>query len=202
MFVQVIQGPVADAGRLREQFDTWVRDLLPGAAGWLGVTGGVADDGTFIAMVRFESESAARANSDRPEQGEWWARTASAFAGEPTFRDSTQVSVETPGDPSRAGFVQVMQGQVSDIKRALELLEEEDAEMREQRPDVLGRVMAGQEDGSWTMEIFFTSEDDARRGEQQQMPPAMEKRMGELQSISTGEPTFLDLRDPWIYAGS
>ena len=34
---------------------------------------GMCDDGTFVALARFESAEAARRNSDRPEQGEWWA---------------------------------------------------------------------------------------------------------------------------------
>ena len=29
-------------------------------------------DGRMVALVRFDSEEAARRNSDRPEQGAWW----------------------------------------------------------------------------------------------------------------------------------
>ena len=69
MFIQVIQGKVADAEGLRAAMDRWGRDLQPGATGWLGTTGGITDDGTFVATVRFDSEDAARRNSERPEQG-------------------------------------------------------------------------------------------------------------------------------------
>ncbi len=86
MFVQVIQGQVADAERAHAAVDQWARDLAPGATGWLGSTGGVTEDGRFIALARFESEEAARRNSDRPEQDRWWAETARLFTTEPTFK--------------------------------------------------------------------------------------------------------------------
>ena len=68
MFVQVIEGRVQDAAALRAAIDDWFQQVAPGATGWLGSTGGVTEDGRAIALVRFESEQAARENSDRPEQ--------------------------------------------------------------------------------------------------------------------------------------
>ncbi|MGE5763508.1 MAG: hypothetical protein ACM3ZF_06425, partial [Mycobacterium leprae] len=64
---------------MRAAFERWVEELAPGAAGWLGSTAGVTDDGRFIGLARFESEQAARRNSDRPEQGRWWAETSKLF---------------------------------------------------------------------------------------------------------------------------
>ena len=66
MFVQVIQGKVSDAAAVRARMDTWMKELAAGADGWLGSTAGVTDDGDFVALARFESEEAARRNSDRP----------------------------------------------------------------------------------------------------------------------------------------
>ncbi|HZC25534.1 MAG TPA: hypothetical protein VE287_00840, partial [Actinopolymorphaceae bacterium] len=68
MFVQVMQGHVDDPAALKAAVDRWMTDLAPTATGWLGSTAGVAKDGTAVAMVRFESAAAARANSERPEQ--------------------------------------------------------------------------------------------------------------------------------------
>jgi hypothetical protein len=76
MFVQVIQGQVSDTAKMRAQLDKWVAEFAPGAEGWLGSTSGVTDDGTFVSLARFESPEAARQNSERPEQGEWWDETA------------------------------------------------------------------------------------------------------------------------------
>ena len=64
MFVQVIQGQVADAEQAHAALDRWAEELAPNAAGWLGTTAGVTDDGQLIMLARFESEAAARRNSE------------------------------------------------------------------------------------------------------------------------------------------
>ena len=99
---------MADAERLRQQLDRWNEELRPGAAGFLGTTGGVSDDGRGVFLARFDSAAAAQANSDRPEQGQWWADTASCFDGEVTFTDSEDVETYLAGGSDDAGFVQVM----------------------------------------------------------------------------------------------
>ena len=114
VFVQVIQGQVSDAGMVHAALDRWAKDLAPGADGWLGSTAGVTDDGTFVALARFESEEAARRNNDRPEQDRWWTETAKLFTTQPGFRDSRDVVVDVNGEPDEAGFVQVMQGTGTD----------------------------------------------------------------------------------------
>lgn len=199
MFVQVIQGEVADKEKARERLESWVSELGPRAEGWLGSTGGVTDDGTLVLLARFASEDAARANSERPEQGEWWAETEKVFQGQPSFKDSLTVLSDCPGDPDTAGFVQVMQGQMSDPDRAAQMFGE-DLDFSDYRPDILGRLLATHDGGAWTMAIYFTSEEDARAGEQKEPPPEMAQRMAELQSLSVGPPTFLDLRDPWLHS--
>jgi hypothetical protein len=200
MFVQVIQGPVSDAGQARAQMDRWMSDLAPSAEGWLGSTGGVTDDGTLVAVVRFESEEAAMRNSDRPEQGEWWKGMEALFTGEPEFRNSSEVDVDTPGDPSTAGFVQVMQGKSSDPARVRELMAQDPTDWANFRPDILGSVSATHEGGDWTMAIYFTSEADAREGEKKEPPPEMQAIMQEMDSLSIGEQRFYDIRDPWLDA--
>ena len=134
MFVQVIQGRVSDAAQVHAQLDRWAADLAPEAVGWLGTTAGVTDDGTLVALARFESEEAALQNSDRPQQTAWWEQTATLFTEEPVFRNSTSVDVDTPGDPSRAGFVQVMQGRSSDPDRVRELMANDPSDWQEYRP--------------------------------------------------------------------
>lgn len=200
MFVQVIQGKVSDAAAVRARMDTWMKELAAGADGWLGSTAGVTDDGDFVALARFESEEAARRNSDRPEQTAWWEETAKLFEGEPTFLESTDVDVDTPGDPDRAGFVQVMQGRTSQPDRARELMASDPTDWAGFRPEILGTVTANHDDGRWTMVIYFTSEAEAREGEQKEPPEEVAKLMKELDALSVGEPTFLDLRDPWLHS--
>jgi len=163
VFVQVIQGQVSDATRVRAQLDKWVTEVAPGAVGWLGSTAGVSDDGRLIALARFESEQAAQQNSDRPEQTVWWDQTAKLFTDEPVFHNSTSVEVDTPGDPSQAGFVQVMQGRSSDPDRARELMANDPTDWQEFRPEILGTVSVGHDGDAWTMAIYFISEDGCSR---------------------------------------
>ena len=200
MFVQVIQGHVSDAVQMRAQLDKWAEEVSPGAVGWLGSTSGVTDDGTLIALARFESADAARQNSDRPEQTAWWGQTARLFTAEPVFRNSTSVEVDTPGDPSKAGFVQVMQGRSSDPDRARELMASDPVDWQKLRPDILGTVSVGHDGDAWTMAIYFTSEQSAREGEKKEPPPEMQEMMREMDALTIGEPVFFDLRNPWLHA--
>jgi hypothetical protein len=200
VFVQVIQGQVADAEQARAALDRWAQELAPGATGWLGSTAGVTDDGRFIALARFESEEAARRNSDRPEQDRWWAETARLFTGEATFSDSDDVVVDVVGDPGGAGFVQVMQGRGSDTDRARELMGQDSSAWADFRPDILGSVAALHEDGAYTMAIYFTSEEEAREGERKEPPPELAAQMEEMDAMSEGVPEFFDLREPWFYS--
>ena len=137
VFVQVIQGQVDDAGKVRAAMDRWAAELAPGADGWLGSTAGVTEDGRFIGLARFESEEAARRNSDRPEQDRWWAETSRLFRGEASFRDSSDVTLDLPGDPDQAGFVQVMQGRGTDPDRARELMADDSPAWAASRPDII-----------------------------------------------------------------
>jgi hypothetical protein len=199
MFVQVITAKVADPAGARAALDRWVQELAPGADGWLGSTTGVTDDGQLVAIARFESEAAARRNSDRPEQGEWWANTAKLFDGEATFRDSENVVPDVRGNPDEAGFVQVMQGeQGPDADRAQELMNENPDEWAAFRPEILGSLGITHTDGTWTMVLYFTSEADAREGESKEPPPELQAQMAEMDKLSVGVPTFFDLRDPWL----
>lgn len=84
-------------------------ELAPGANGWLGSIAGVAEDGRFIESERFESESTAKRNSDRPEQSEWWEETAKLIS-EPYFRDCNEVDEYKGSGSNDAGIVQVYPG--------------------------------------------------------------------------------------------
>jgi len=197
VFAQIIRGKVSDPTAVRPVVDRWMTELGPTAKGWLGSTSGITDDNEVFVLVRFETEEAARANSERPEQGAWWAEMEKLFDGEPRFQDSNDVQVDTSGDPDAAGFVQVMTGQVTDPVRAKQLMAEQ-PDMRTLRPDILGSVSVSLVDGKWTMVIYFTSEADAREGETKAMPPEALKAMEEMQALSVGQPEFLDLKTPWL----
>src|SRR6202045_503095 len=199
MFVQVIRGQVSDPEQMHAALDRWSEQLAAGAPGWLGSTAGVTEEGRFVALARFESEDAARRNSDRPEQGQWWMEISKLFTGEGTFRDSSDVTADVNGDPDTAGFVQVMQGRGSDPERTRELMAQNPDDWAAFRPDVIGSVAVGHEGGAYTMAMYFTSEEAAREGERTEPPPQLKAQMEEMNQLSVGEPEFLDLRQPWLY---
>jgi hypothetical protein len=196
MFVQVIEGRVADPEALQRQLDKWRSDVAPGASGWLGATSGTTADGRSIAVVRFESEDAARQNEKRPEQDAWWSETAKVFDGEPTFSESNDVEVDQTGDPGQAGFVQVMRGQTSDAERAREIMNDSSFDWRTMRPEILAMVSINEPEGRWTNVIYFTDESAAREGEAKEMPAEAQEMMQELMSLSVGEVQYFDLKQP------
>jgi hypothetical protein len=200
VFVQVIQGQAPDAGKLRAALDRWAQELAPGATGWLGSTAGVTEDGRFIALARFESEEAARRNSDRPEQDRWWAETSQLLTGEATFEDSSDVTLDLAGNPDDAGFVQVIQGRGSDPDRARELMGQDSSAWAAFRPEIIGSVAVGHEGGAYTMAMYFTSEAAAREGERKEPPPELRAQMEEMAALSVGEPEFFDLKQPLLYS--
>lgn len=198
MFVQVIQGHVADADRLHRQMDEWMETLRPGAAGFLGSTAGVADDGQAICFARFESAAAAQANSNRPEQGQWWADTESCFDGEVTFTDSEDVDTYLAGGSNDAGFVQVMKSHDVDREQVHAMDREFEAVAATFRPDLIGgtRVWTGPD--TCIDVAYFTSEAEAREGERKEMPPEFADRAGEFEEMMKNT-EFLDLHQPWLY---
>ena len=198
MFIQVIQGRTSDADGLRAAIDRWEKDLAPGTVGWLGTTGGVTADGRAIAVVRFESEEAARRNSERPEQDRWWRETEKLYDGGATFRESSDVVVDLQGDPDRAGFVQIMQGRTSDPARARQLMTQDPDMWAKFRPDVLGSVEALHDGGAYTMVLYFTSEAEAREGERKEVPLELRATMDEMEKLTVEQPEFFDLEQPML----
>jgi hypothetical protein len=198
MFAQVIHGQVTDAPALQALGERWYAELSPGATGWLGSTTGVTADGVFVIFAWFESAESARRNSDRPEQGEWWAEAEQCFSGEPAFGDYDGVIKVRNGGVAEAGFVQLMLGQTSNPARERELSElftEQDPGVR---ADILGGLVGISDDGHFAQAFYFSSEAEAREGEKQPMPAEFAESFAEEQQLTT-EMRFLDLTDPKTY---
>ena len=195
MFIQVITGEVADAAALESALDRWRSEVRPGGTGFLGSTSGVTADGRFVALARFESAEAARANSDRAEQGAWWSEAEKCFAGPVTFHDCTEVDTFRGGGSDEAGFVQVMQGR-ADRQRLRALDERVEAVLPDLRPDLLGSVRARGGD-QYTEAAYFTSEAEARAGEAKPPPAELAEAMREWQDVM-GPIAYYDLPRPKI----
>jgi hypothetical protein len=193
MFIQIIQGKCTRQDECREMGERWLRELAPGADGWLGGTYGFTDDDQFMAIVRFDSRESAQANGARPEQGAWWQEMERLFDGPVEFHDCDDVTLMLEGGSDDAGFVQVIRGKVDDATTMKKMTT--DTEMlHEMRPDIIGGTLAIEEDGTFIETIAFTDEESARRGEQVPMPDdvrqAMESAMHDV--------TYADLHHPWF----
>jgi hypothetical protein len=189
MFVQVLRGRVLDAAGVTRQLDRWLEELSPQAAGWLGSTAGVTDDDRFIASFRFDTVEAARTNSDRSEQTAWWNET-SKYLDTARFHDCELVQEYKAGGSDDAGFVQVIQGRVLDPAGYREASLKQAGSPRD---DVIGGLIAWA--GShFTEVVYFTSEEEARRGERTpQQRVALEKTWPLTQDLE-----YFDLRAPWL----
>jgi hypothetical protein len=200
MFVQVISGKVVDEAGAREQDARWQRDLRPGATGYLGSTWGTTDDGRFLATIRFDTPENARRASDRPQQGEWWSEMEK-YVSDVEFHDCSKVLTFFGGGSDDAKFVQVMRGRVTD-RSTLDGMEARTAEferaMHEFRPDVLGETIAYHDDGDgYTDIVYFTSEADARAGEQKAPTGEAKDLLDQVMSAITVDEYF-DLRTPTL----
>ncbi len=197
MFVQIIEGKTNDAEGLMAQGEKWQDDVRPGAVGYLGVTAGVAADGRSIAIVRFESEEAARANSERPEQGAWFQEMQKYYDGEPTFAETSDTTEHLGGGSNDAGFVQIMK--VNDVDRAtVERLDGSFEKIAHLRPDLLGILRVWTGPGSYVEAAYFTSEAEARAAESAEMPDEVQAVMAEFAPIMA-KTEFIDLPNPQLH---
>lgn len=197
MFVQFIEGSVGDPEELRRQMDRWLSDHAD-AVGWLGATAGVTPDGTGFIAARFSSAEDAQRNADRPEQGQWWERTAQCFSGPVEFTDCTEVETMLGGGSDDARFVQVIHGRMTDRARAMELFDGVGDQLASLRPDILGGYFALHGDDGYTQVVYFTSEEDARAGEAQEATDEAAGLDDEYARLQAEPPRYLDLPDPWL----
>lgn len=197
MFVQIIEGKTSDGKALAERGESWQQELRPGAEGFLGVTAGTTADGRAITIVRFESEEAARANSERPEQGEWWAETAKLYDGEPTFAESSDVTEWMGGGSNEAGFVQVMKSTGAN-RAKLDEMDKAFEPFADARPDLLGGVRIWTGKDTCIDVAYFTNEAEARIGEKAEMPEELQKLM-EGMGEGMGQVEYFDLTEPQLH---
>lgn len=198
MFIQVIQGKIKDEAAMRRAMDRWERDLMPGATGYLGTTAGRSDDGTFIALVRFESEELAARNSQRPEQGTWWQEEMEpCYDGPITFLNCPDVQQWLDGGSDGAGFVQIMEGHSRDVARMHQLMMQAGGRIHEMRPEIIGGLMCGSGDGGYVDAIYFTSEAEARMHEKMEVPDDI-RSLFEEEAALMGDVAYFDLREPML----
>ncbi len=190
MFIQVMQAKTSRPDEVRALTQEW-GELPNEGSGFLGGTYGVADDGTFIGVIRFESKELAMANSARPETDAMARRMGELMDGPPEFHDCDDVTVWGGGGSDDAGFVQIIQGKTDDPDALKRVMTDDTDNLRDERPDVIGGTFALEDDGSFTTTVAFTDEASAREGEKNSSPPE------EFQTLMS-DVRYFDLRNPWF----
>ena len=196
MFIQAISGTVKDVDAMERESERWQQEIRPGATGYLGITWGVTDDNRFVTLARFESAEAAQANSERPEQGAWWAEMEKHVT-DVTFHNCSRVETLFGGGNDDAAFIQVMQGRVKDRAKADAVFAksaEAEKMLRVVRPDVIGEVIAIHDDGdTYTDVVYFSSEGEARTNEAKAMPDDAQAMIAEMDA-ALEVTDYLDMR--------
>ena len=195
MFVQIVEGRTSKAKAFIEQGERWQTDVRPKATGFLGVTAGVTDDGRTIAVVRFEDEAAARATEQVPEQSAWAEAMQALYDGPPTFTESSDTTVWMGGGSNDAGFVQVMKS--TGVDRAqVEKMDEVFEPHTHLRPDILGGLRVWTAPDACIDVAYFTTEAEARNGEQAEMPEELRSQMEGFEGL--GQTEYFDLTEPHL----
>jgi hypothetical protein len=197
VFIQIIQGMCRDTEMVHRLTDEWRETMGPSAEGWLGGTYGITDDNEFIGVVRFESKEAAARNSARPEQDAWWQQMQECFDGEVTFHDCDNASMFLDGGSDDAGFVQVIQGRISDPEKFRQFMDRPMDMLHDQRPEIIGGTIAMEPDGWFTETVAFRTETEAREGEKKEMPEEMRSAWSEEMSMMQ-DVKYMDLHQPWF----
>ncbi|MGW0227941.1 hypothetical protein ACWDWO_06485 [Actinopolymorpha singaporensis] len=198
MFIEVIQGHVTNPGALRASVERWVEYLAPRAEGWLGSTSGVAADGTAIALAMFDSEAAALATNKQADQAAWRRAAEVLFTGGVSVHNCSDVMTMLIGYPDEAGFVQVLQCRVANPDRWQALVAQSEAVLRRERPEILGTVIAVHDDdpARITEAVYFTSEFEARVGEQKALlSPEVSRVFHDMRT----DLTYIDIHEPWLH---
>lgn len=195
MFIQMVQGSCERQDDMRGIVDDWCTHMS-GQPGWLGGTYGFTDGGDFVGVVRYESQSAAQQACASDEAAMWWAAAEQCFSRQPELHQATDVNMMLDGGSDDAGFVQIMRGRVgnADKLRRMTTDTEMTTMLHQARPDIIGGTLAIEDDGHFIETIAFTSEDEARMGEQKEMPAEVGADMAEAMA----DVEYVDLHQPWF----
>lgn len=183
MFSQVVRGRTNDPAAVRRELNLWAS-----TAGTSDITAGVTDDGRFIAVTSFESEESARAAI-----GDWHGM----LDGQVTVSGSLRTHLSAPGERSLARFVQVVQGQVTDLAEARRHLDSLQEALAAYLPCLLGTLTVEHDGERFTRVLYYSTEEEARAGERD-MPAEVRHRDEPARRLLVGPVEFLDLRDPWL----
>lgn len=195
-YAHVVRGRAGSRADPTERWQRWISEVAPLRTGWRDTTGGTTAEGEVIAVTRFSSEEDAHRTFSLPEHRSWWEATVAQFNGEAEVMASDDIAPpDVLVDPS-AGFVQMMLATVADRPGVERIEEEIDEAFKRWRPDLLGGYRVWLPGHRMLAVDYFTSESEARAGEQREPPPevaeAMPRWLGHMADVE-----WFDLAQYW-----
>lgn len=186
MFVEVTFGRTVDPNAVRQAWEEHI-EALRDSGGWLGGVAGVTDDARVVAV--------ARSNWALPTPVV--ASLAPHLRGPPEVMRADGLVVIHEDRPWDAGFVQVMRARVASRARLEEVEAGIGQAFLDHRPDVLATYRTWPRHDLVIAVDHFTSEEEARAGEQREPPPELREAFQEWLALLE-ETTWFDLTDPWL----
>jgi hypothetical protein len=199
MFVWVLEGKAADPGEVGRQLARWATEFGD-TRGYVGTTGGVTDDGRFLLFVRWHSEEAGDELLMRPEQAAWYEHFQQSFDGAIEFAETGDVTTYLAGGSDAAGFVQAMKVAGVDRQRVEAADREFENIAAQVRPDLIGGIRVWTAPDGFVEVNYFTSEEDARAGEQQVVPEFADRLEEFMEMMKDAE--YFDFTDPFLHSAS
>ncbi len=199
MFVWVLEGNVKDPKEVGRQVGRWTTEFGATTAGYLGTTGGVTDDHRCLLFVRWASEEAGNELLMRPEHLAWYEEFQKSFDGEIDFFETGDVTSHLAGGSDAAGFVQAMKASGVDRTRVEAADRQFETIASEMRPDLIGGLRVWAAPDRFVELNYFSSEQDARLGEQQAPPPEMMEGFEDFMAMM-GDAEFLDFTEPVLHS--
>jgi hypothetical protein len=114
-----------------------------------------------------------------------------------SFLDCSDARPWLGGGDDQAGFVQIMEGRSTDVRRMHEIMDEVGERMRQARPEIIGAMLADASDGRYVEAIYFTSEAEARDHEKMDVPDDL-RSLFEEETRLMGEVSYFDLHQPML----
>ena len=199
MFVWVLEGKAADPGEVGRQLGRWTSEFGETTPGYLGSTGGVTDDGRFLLFMRWESEDAGNELLMRPEQQAWYEEFQHSFDGAVEFAETGDVTTHLAGGSDAAGFVQAMKISGVDRQRVDAADRQFESFAARVRPDLIGSIRVWTAADGFVEANYFTSEQNARTGEKQPLPPELVAGFEDFVAMTKGAEYF-DFTEPFLHS--
>lgn len=194
MLVRVVLGQAPDPVALHRQWMRWERTVASDVEGYLGATAGVADNDAFIAIIRFAWADAVHRSISDPDTAPLW-QDVLRLLRESVIEDTERTDTWNRGGSDDAGFVQIRHGRSNSPERLRDrYVNQQPLRMGPYRPEVLGDMFAWHDNGRFTLSAYFSSEDDARRGENLH---EFESFFDDINTVMH-DVTYIDLHHPWL----